>query len=134
MQRGCNLQYTPKPLCEYGADGDGMYPVPCHYGDFCKPASENITPQPQSANSGFQGLGAELSTSFLQNVLPLHCLPLCKCNTFSLLATIVPDHTILNRIDSSGGLNHARTSRAYSQNTHQNHLTRSWHMCSLSAE
>ena len=71
------MQYTPKPLCEYGADGDGMYPVPCHYGDFCKPASENITPQPQSANSGFQGLGGGALNKLF-----------AKCINFALLAAM----------------------------------------------
>ena len=39
---------------------------------------QRFTTQPQHKVLALRGLGAEPSTSFLQNVLTLHCLQLCK--------------------------------------------------------
>ena len=77
LQRGCNLQHTPKPLCDSYAVCVDPRSVFYHYGESCKQVVIAVTHQPQSTSSGFQGLEGRARIKHF-----------AKCINFALLAAM----------------------------------------------
>ena len=71
------MQHTPKPLCGNDAAYESTRSEPWYYRDSYKCAIVNVTPQPQSASSGFQGLGGGALNKLF-----------AKCINFALLAAM----------------------------------------------
>ena len=110
LQRDCNYQHTPKPLCGNDAVYEDTRSEPWYYRDSCRRAIVNVTPQPQSASSGLQGLGGgALNKLFakcinvallaaMQNVIHLPCLQLSATILDDILKKSSSEQEIVEQI------------------------------------